>query len=126
MDYEEILEEAPEEAELQANSNLPVITWGIDGNLLYFGSDGKMAKGWLDKWTSVYYFDEDGVMQTGFVDIGNDTYYYNEKGHQTRSVWVNEDGKTYYIKADGTMAKAETIKRWGKKYSFDENGVLIQ
>jgi hypothetical protein len=96
-----------------------------DGKMYYFDSDGMAVSGWLERWVSTYYFDEDCVMQTGFVDIDGDTYYFDEHGHQMHSYWVTEGGNKYYIQADGTMAKGISIRRWGKKYSFDDNGVLL-
>lgn len=97
-----------------------------DGLKFFFGSDGKLVKGWIKKWTAIYYADEEGVIQTGFVDIVGDTYYFDAKGKQKKSVWISQDGDRYYIKADGHMAKSETISRWGKKYTFDENGRLMK
>ena len=97
-----------------------------DGNKYFFGEDGKMTKGWLDRWGATYYADENGVIQTGFVDIGDNTYYFDSKGKKTSSIWINENGNRYYIKADGRQAKSETIHRWGKEYSFDAAGALIK
>lgn len=97
-----------------------------DGNKYFFGEDGKMTKGWLDRWGATYYADENGVIQTGFVDIGDNTYYFDSKGKKTSSIWINENGNRYYIKADGRQAKSETIHRWGKEYSFDAAGALIR
>ena len=97
-----------------------------NGNKYYFDSEGKMVMGWFDRWDATYYADEDGIIQTGFVDIGDDTYYFDAKGKQNYSIWVIEGSKRYYVKADGRVAKSETIHRWGKEYSFDEDGVLIK
>ena len=97
-----------------------------EGNKYFFGNDGKMRKGWFGRWGAVYYSNEDGAVQTGFVDIEDETYYFDAKGKKTSSIWVDEDGKRYFIKANGCMAKNETISRWGKKYTFDEEGVLIK
>lgn len=96
-----------------------------EGNRYFFGEDGKMLKGWFDRWGATYYSGKDGAIQTGFVEIGEYTYYFDSKGKQSSSIWVIEDGKRYYIKADGHMAKSETIHRWGKEYSFGEDGALI-
>jgi hypothetical protein len=38
----------------------------------------------------------------------------------------DQDGKRYYAKKGGALAKNETITKWLKKYTFDENGVLIK
>ena len=84
VDYEEILEDAPEEAitapeldeavpqsyapeeaELQANSNLPVITWWIDGNLFCYirarGAEKYVLEANGDSW-SYTYEENDGVI----------------------------------------------------------------
>ncbi|SCY75882.1 N-acetylmuramoyl-L-alanine amidase family protein, partial [Butyrivibrio sp. INlla14] len=89
-----------------------------NGKTYYFAKDGKMVKGFKDKWSATYYFDEEGVMQTGFVDIDGDTYYFKADGRQTKSTWITVGDAKYYTKADGRLAKSETIKKWGKKYSF--------
>lgn len=97
-----------------------------DGNKFYFGSDGKMIKGWFEKWGSTYYADENGAIQTGFVDIGANTYHFDAAGKRSASVWLTSEDKRFYVKADGRIAKAETIHRWGKAYTFDAEGVLIK
>ena len=38
----------------------------------------------------------------------------------------NIDGNEYYAKGDRVLAKNETITKWGKKYTFDENGCLVK
>ena len=96
-----------------------------DGVKFYFGKDGKLVKGWIDKWTATYYADEEGVIRTGFYEIDGDTYYFDSKGKMTRSTWINANDEKYFAKADGRLAKSETIKRWGKKYSFDSECRLI-
>ena len=100
---------------------------GVDGKQYFFGEDGKMVTGWFTRWKETYYAQEDGVIQTGFVDIGDDTYLFDYfTGKQKKSVWGSTNDGTFYIKADGRMAKSETITRWGKEYSFNENGRLIK
>ena len=100
----------------------------VDGKKYYLDSKGKLVKGrFMDKWLSTYYFDENGVMATGMTDIDGARYYFGSKGHQVKQAWIKENGvNKYYAKADGKLAKSETITKWGKKYSFDENYELIK
>ncbi len=94
------------------------------GNTYYFGKDGEMTVGFMTKWFSTYYFDENGLMQTGFTKVGDDLYFFTAAGKLEKSSWIEQDGNKFYAKSDGKLAVNETITRWGKKYSFDENGIL--
>ena len=98
----------------------------IDGKTYYFGADGKMVKGFMDKWLSTYYFDETGVMATGKTQIEGAYYFFKETGKLVKSGWITEGENKYYAKAGGKLAQSETISKWGKKYSFDENCNLIK
>ncbi len=97
-----------------------------NGKTYYFGKDGKRVTGWKDKWSATYYFDENGVMATGFTDIEGNTYYFKADGRLTKSTWITVGTDKYYTKSDGKLAKSETILKWGKRYTFDENGVLVK
>lgn len=97
-----------------------------NGKTYYFGKDGKRITGWKDKWSATYYFDENGVMATGFTDIEGNTYYFKADGRLTKSTWITVGTDKYYTKSDGKLAKSETILKWGKRYTFDENGVLVK
>ncbi len=103
-------------------------TWiTVDGNKYYAKADCQIAKNEIvDKWGSRYIFDAEGVMQTGFVAYDGKDYYCDAKGHMLKNSWITVEGKKYYAKSDYTLAKTETIKKWGIKYTFDENGVLIK
>ena len=96
-----------------------------DGKTFYFGKDGKMVTGFMDKWGASYYFNEAGEMQTGFVDIDGDTYYFKADGRMVKSTWITVGSDKFYTKADGKVAKSETILKWGKKYTFDDRGALV-
>ncbi|SCX98024.1 hypothetical protein [Butyrivibrio sp. INlla14] len=54
------------------------------------------------------------------------TYYETEDGRLTKSTWITVGIDKYYTKSDGKLAKSETILKWGKRYTFDENGVLVK
>lgn len=95
-------------------------------NTYYLGSDGKLVTGFMTKWGHKYYFNSEGQMQTGFTDIDGNTYFFDQKGKMVESNWIDQNGKRYYAKKGGIIAKNETITKWFKKYSFDENGVLIK
>ncbi len=96
------------------------------GNTYYFGNDGAMTFGWMEKWSQKYYFDEVGVMQIGFAYAEGVEYYFNSKGQLQKNTWITADGNKFYAKADGSLAKNETISKWGKKYTFDEEGRLVK
>ena len=99
----------------------------VDGKTFFATADGSLAKNtMLSRWTATYLFDEDGVMQTGFASFDGKDYYFDAKGKMVKSAWIDVENDRYYAKADGTLAKNETITKWFKKYTFDENGVLIR
>ena len=98
----------------------------IDGKTYFFDSDGHMVKGFVTKWGVTNYYDEKGVMVTeSIVEEDGFKYYVNNKGHVVKSSFIDlEDGR-HYFDNDGRMVIGRTMSKWGKKYSFDENGVLI-
>ncbi|WP_272798201.1 carbohydrate binding domain-containing protein [Butyrivibrio sp. DSM 10294] len=100
----------------------------LEDGTYYALNDGKIAKSmFVKKWGSTYAYDEEGKLRTGLFSIGDDLYYSNAKGSVQRQTWIKVDGeKKYYAKADGVLARNETIKKWGSYYSFDENGILIK
>ena len=98
----------------------------LDGETYYFGKDGAMITGFMTQWCTTYYFDEEGHMQYGLTKIGEDYYFFTEKGAMVKKAWFEVDGQKHYAKADGKMAVNETITKWGKKYTFDENGNVIK
>ena len=97
----------------------------VDGDRYYFDAEGKMVKGWLTKWTSTYHFDENGKMQKGKVLIDGDYYYFNDSGKLVKNNFVVIDGNKYFFNKEGKMVTGE-MTRWGHKYVFDENGILIE
>ncbi len=99
----------------------------VDGNKYYARSNGVLAKNEIVvKWGKSYIFDENGVMQKGFTTFDGHRYFCKDNGGMVKSDWITVDGDKYYAKADGTLAISETIKKWFKKYTFDENGKLIK
>ena len=62
-----------------------------------------------------------------FVEIGSKTYYFDKKGHMVRSSLVkDENGNMHYFGKKGTMVTSKTVKIAGQRYTFDENGMLVQ
>ncbi len=99
----------------------------VDGKKYYAKKNGEIAKNEvITKWGSDYLFGNDGVMLVGFVTFDGKDVYTNQKGVLIKQAWIDEGANRYYAKKDGELAKNETITKWGKKYSFDENGVLIK
>ncbi len=103
-------------------------TWvTVEGKKYYAKKDGVIAKSEVvDKWTSKYIVDEEGVLQTGFFTFEGNDYYANAKGALQKSTWIKVGEDKYYTKADYTLAKDETITKWGKKYTFDKDGKLVK
>jgi alpha-amylase len=98
----------------------------VDDVTYYFDGEGHMVTGFLTKWFTTYYFDETGAqVKAAMVTVDGDTYYANDKGAIVHSEFVTfEDGERYFD-SEGKMVKGTTITRWFKKYTFDENGLLI-
>lgn len=99
----------------------------IDGKSYYFDGSCHMVKGFMTKWLNTFYFDENGVEAvSSLVTVDDRTCYFDAKGHMVKSKFVEfEEGRRYFDK-DGNMVRSATIKKWGKKYSFDENGIEIK
>ncbi len=99
----------------------------ISGNTYYFDKNGHMVTGFMDKWGATYYFDESGIkMMNKLVKVGDYTYYFNKRGAMAKSDLVKFEDGTRYFDKEGHMAVNCTITRWFKKYTFDENGLLIK
>ena len=99
----------------------------VDGKAYFFGNDGKMFIGLLSKWGSVSYYDlEGGKAVDKVVKIDGDFYYFNAKAHMVKSDFVDLADGTHYFDGEGKMVIGRTITKWLKKYTFDENGVLVK
>jgi beta-glucanase (GH16 family) len=99
----------------------------LDGKTYYFDKEGHMVTGFMTKWGTTYYFNEEGVQQFDtMVDVDGYTYYLNAKGKLVISSFVDFEDGTRFFDSEGHMAKDTTITRWFKKYTFDENGILVK
>ena len=98
----------------------------IDDSTYYFDKDGEMITGFLTRWGTTYYFNEDGIRQYDTLVIADDnTYYLNSKGAVVKSSFVDfEEGRRFFD-SEGHMVRNTTITRWFKKYTFDEEGFLV-
>ena len=99
----------------------------LEDGKYYFDGEGHMVTGFMTKWSSRYYFAADGKMAAGTLIEAEDgyVYYANAKGHIVVSSFVDLDDGRHFFDKEGHMVKNATITRWLKKYTFDENGVLI-
>ena len=99
----------------------------LEDGKYYFDGEGHMVTGFMTKWSSRYYFAADGKMAAGTLIEAEDgyVYYANAKGHIVVSDFVDLDDGRHFFDKEGHMVKNATITRWLKKYTFDENGVLI-
>ena len=98
----------------------------IDGEYYIPDSDGRLMH---DIKTEVYFSEyilgSDCKAVKGFTTYEGQRYYGKANGRVAKDYMFTVDGDTYYAKNDGTLAVSETITRYFKKYTFDENGKLI-
>ncbi len=99
----------------------------VDEYTYYMDAEGKAVTGFMTKWSNKYYFDENyHQVKNSFFDVDGHTYYAKANGGIVRQDWITVGDNKYYAKGDYTLAKNETITKWGKKYTFDENGILVK
>lgn len=95
-----------------------------DGKKYYFGKDGKMASGFIDLDGSTYYFSRvNGEMLSGKIDLDGKSYYLQEDGEFLTGWNTSASGKQYY-EENGALVKNTDKTIDGKRYSFDENGLM--
>lgn len=105
----------------------------INGKKYYFDSDGTMLCGWLTDNEDTYYLGDEnqGWAQTGWVCLDYDPENPPSDGDVSAVETSGSDtSKWFYFQANGKAVKAvsdlytsKTIN--GKKYYFDENGVML-
>lgn len=108
------------------------------GTWYYYSNSGDMAQEqWKKSGDYWYWLGADGKMATdSFVEDGDNYYYVNEDGVMITNQWkyihtdYTDDYGWYYfgpngkaVKKTGTKAKLQDIN--GKRYIFDENGVML-
>ncbi|WP_230397868.1 L,D-transpeptidase family protein [Novisyntrophococcus fermenticellae] len=119
----------------------------INGKKYWFSEDGSLRTGWLNlgNWkmyfdeetceariglTSVgekrYIFDNNGVMQVyaGTPVINGKKYWFSEDG-SLRTGWLNLGNWKMYFEEETCEARIGLSYVEGKRYLFDNNGVLI-
>lgn len=87
----------------------------VDGKWYYFDGDGRMLEGWQNVNNIWYYLNPnaggpEGSMVTGWLKEGNVWYYLNPneggpEGAMVTNSWIQINGKTYYVNANGVMAE---------------------
>lgn len=76
----------------------------IKGSWYLFDENGYRQTGWQTVDGDRYYLKEDGRAATGWFVYGDDWYYADSDG-RVQTGWVmDQPGKYYYLKEDGTMA----------------------
>ena len=97
---------------------------------------GSAVVGEYNDGTNDYYFVSSGEvagfpgcsMLTGWRKKDGKYYWYNRDnnclpiGAMMRNHWLKDNGATYYLKDDGSMACNETLQIGGKEYSFNSSG----
>ena len=125
-----------------------------EGGWYYLDAAGKaVSDGWKTINNKKYYFDSDGTMQYGWYTDGSDTYYLGDENNGAAATgWLCLDFDKDNVPSDGDVSEQETIgsdtAKWfyflsngkavkadndtytsktigGKKYYFDENGVML-
>lgn len=95
-----------------------------DGKTYCVDADGNYVTGLAEINGALYYFDEDGVRQSGWHTIDGKKYYFSDLDGRAPKGWYTIEGKTYYFSDEGyALTGEQTIG--GQKYTFDENGQLI-
>ncbi len=101
----------------------------------YFGSDGKLVRGWKSFKDGQRYFSsctsnlsKDGIMAIGFTKIGGKTYYFlSNTGYKVISGWITRksDNAKFYMdpKDNGAMLVDCEREINGVVYVFDSDGV---
>ncbi len=88
----------------------------------FFDKEGKLVKGWMERWSARYYFDQDGILQTGLKTIDGTTYYFRNDGIMFHSNFIELDNSKYYFNDEGKMATG-WLNKWGSRYHFGTNGI---
>ncbi len=75
----------------------------VDGKWHYYDAKGNEQYGFVEYKENTYYITEDGTMNTGFwLNKEDEEYYYSDSnGIVQKNKFVDVDGRTYYLKADG-------------------------
>ncbi|MBR6484461.1 MAG: hypothetical protein IKT14_05530, partial [Clostridiales bacterium] len=94
----------------------------IKGKTYYFGVDGRMYTGRLNKGGKYYFFNENGIMQKGWVKYAGFWYYFGEDG-ASYEYWNEIGGKKYYFDHNCRMVTGLT-KIGEDYYFFDETGAM--
>lgn len=111
------------------------------GTWFYFNAAGDRQKGWATISGAKYYFNSVGGMVKGWYQDTDTNWYYLEptaggaygydkvtffkEGQMHTNDWVLSNSKWYWLKADGKMARSESILIGTKTYNFDANGVCL-
>lgn len=75
-----------------------------EGNYIV-GKDGKIQRDKLqESYDGIHYCDEDGESADGLIEINGDKYYFSN-GSMWTAGYVELDGETYVVGADGKMVK---------------------
>ena len=96
------------------------------GKRYKLAKNGHAVRGqWLYVNGSVYYFNSEGYAETGFFNYNKKCYYADAQGRVQYGKWINIEGKLYYMKKNGIRCEDVNKQVNGKKYQFDEKGVLL-
>ena len=100
----------------------------FDGNRYFVDNEGRMVTGqFVTKYSKTYYLAEDGTVQySSLVSDGDYTYYVDKKGVMVKNKLITLEDGIRYFDGEGHMVTNATVTVYGKKYTFDENGICIK
>ena len=82
-----------------------------------------ISDGFLDRNGQTMFF-AGYKMQRGWVNYNDTRYYLDGNGYLQRNCWFSDEGGTYYLTADGSVARGQAAVE-GQNYYFDGNGVRL-
>ncbi|MBR2786018.1 MAG: hypothetical protein IKD76_00695 [Clostridia bacterium] len=97
---------------------------------MYFGSDGKMQKGFFNNEDGeTYYANSNGIVQYGLVTVEGNTYYFDYAMRKDEFIYDEEDyyeeNPKYYFNADGIM-QTGWFNVGDEIYYAYENGIIAK
>lgn len=80
--------------------------------------DSVLPFGWSEKDGNWYYYNQDGQLQKGWLELNGDWYYLNPDNGVMATGFIQIEGKTYYMMADGKMLTKPMV------FTPDSSGAL--
>jgi glucan-binding YG repeat protein len=99
----------------------------LDGDTYIPNSDGTLKRNEkCSLYLSEYILGDDCKVVKGFTTFEGDRYYCKANGRIAKYTMIHCGDDTYFAKSDGKLAVNETVTWYFKKFTFDENGLLVK